>query len=738
MFILFRSQFDKNETPRCFSLSHRQRRLRLEHLEERQMLSVSPGEFAQIRTQYPDLNLSANFADYNVIEITAAQLSDTALRDAIANAGTTTQNDLIVVRTTDTQNAITLAGLELAITSNDHSDFVNVTIVSLGTKNLTIDANRQLQNCVLNIRNCQVQLGGINITGGYADGVWIDDRATLTMTDCTISGNSLLGISNHGTLTITHCTISDNTGGGIDNYHNTGNSNFYLPASVTVTDSIISGNTGNGIYNYYYNVSGDNIPVFVTVTNCIISGNSGHGIFNYCYADSYSNNDTPLLNVMVTNSTISGNSGNGIHTKCYGSYSNYYSAFTMMVTNGSVTENTGAGIFIDRYGSSNSGCPITVENSVISGIVNDFSILTMTNCTIPGGITGSAPTTIKNSIVTGPVSDHVQGSSNLTPRTDWNGNFIYDPALPMFVDAANGDYRLLHGSPAIDAGDNALAVDVDGNPLTTDLAGKRRSIGTRIDLGAYEFQGSIIVVRPDDHLSGVPHIDNLNLREALLLANKSKSSDEVIVFDSELFDKNGIVTVKLSEGELVITNSITIIGTGVTIDAISAGRVFYIDGGRYGCDVELIDFTLTGGNTDSQGGAIYARNVQLALTNVECIGNTAKYGGAMFLSNSIVTMTDVTMTGNTGIWGGAIYQIGGDLTIHSGSLTNNTAKWGGGLYQATDSKATLTEKTVIINNTAKKTFGSAVVKSKGASLTIKNNVFDQALARYLDDIERFL
>src|SRR5205085_7197418 len=47
---------------------------------------------------------------------------------------------------------------------------------------------------------------------------------------------------------------------------------------------------------------------------------------------------------------------------------------------------------------------------------------------------------------------------------------------------------LLPGRPAIDAGDNTLAVDENGNPLTTDQRGFVRVSGGTVDIGAYEFQ----------------------------------------------------------------------------------------------------------------------------------------------------------------------------------------------------------------------------------------------------------
>lgn len=54
---------------------------------------------------------------------------------------------------------------------------------------------------------------------------------------------------------------------------------------------------------------------------------------------------------------------------------------------------------------------------------------------------------------------------------------------PLFVDSDNGDYRLRPDSPCIDTGDPNYAAA----PGETDLDGKVRVIGGRIDMGAFEF-----------------------------------------------------------------------------------------------------------------------------------------------------------------------------------------------------------------------------------------------------------
>ena len=131
----------KDVSPRVFSKSlsgRTARQLRFEPLEERALLAVSATEFNQIRELYPDLNLSDNRGNYNVIEITASQLTEANLRNAITQAGNTAANDLIVVRTTATQNTITLSGDYLGININA-AQYGTVTIVGFGDLPLTLD-----------------------------------------------------------------------------------------------------------------------------------------------------------------------------------------------------------------------------------------------------------------------------------------------------------------------------------------------------------------------------------------------------------------------------------------------------------------------------------------------------------------------------------------------------------------------------------------------------------------------
>lgn len=58
-------------------------------------------------------------------------------------------------------------------------------------------------------------------------------------------------------------------------------------------------------------------------------------------------------------------------------------------------------------------------------------------------------------------------------------------ADPLFIDAADGDYRIPFNSPAVDTGNPAVLGLLDS---TTDLAGQPRVVGGRRDIGALEYQ----------------------------------------------------------------------------------------------------------------------------------------------------------------------------------------------------------------------------------------------------------
>ena len=516
------------------------RRLTLESLENRELLSVSPTDFASIQSQYADLELT-NYADYHIIEIEADNLTANALRNAITEAGTTTQNDIIVVRTTATQNKITLSGTELGI-DVDASQLGSVTIVSLGTNALTIDANNGSR--VFDIGSTStVALAGLTITKGSVNptnmqdveagsGGGIRNYGTLMVAKCELSENVALyggaGIGNKGSLTVTNSSFTGNSagygGGGIGNLED---------GILTVTHCEFIGNKATGIivggthYGGGFGAGIGNSGGTLSVTDSIIKGNEsrefGGGVANNAdgtvtiksstitenktnnfNGGGISNDATGIMTLIDSNivGNMSGLDGGGLDN-----------AGDMKAINCLIAKNTAAGVGAGIFGSIE-----VVDN------VPGYMQIALTNCTITGNsATGNGGgiyndgnvITLNNTIVDGAISGTISGNNNLTSSAlgTGTGNIVIATGKPLFVNAAQGNYRLAADSQAIDKGNNALAVDTQGTALEFDLDGNARIVNTTVDIGAYEYSGTVVVDPPGapTNASGVPSTTSVSL-----------------------------------------------------------------------------------------------------------------------------------------------------------------------------------------------------------------------------------
>ena len=137
-------------------------------------------------------------------------------------------------------------------------------------------------------------LSGNSVTGGNGGAIYID-QATVKLTNSTLSGNSVTGnggaLRSNSNLTVTNSTISGNTAGVTGGAIRAG-------GTLNITNSTISGNdapSGGGIYNNSgtINLTGATIAYNTAAT-------SGGGVFN-------SGGTTNLLNTIVAdNNTANG------------------------------------------------------------------------------------------------------------------------------------------------------------------------------------------------------------------------------------------------------------------------------------------------------------------------------------------------------------------------------------------------------------------------------------------------
>ena len=175
---------------------------------------------------------------------------------------------------------------------------------SSGPQATTIDANGAYHavQCVSG-EDANTILEGFTITGGNADGAFINDQgagmynysSSPTVTNCTFSGNTAFygggGMCNESNSNpiVTNCTFSGNIAYGGGGMCNESNSN------PIVTNCTFSGNTapyGGGMANVYSSP---------TVTNCILWGNTPDEFYNI-----YNNPSVTYCDVKMSSGTFTG------------------------------------------------------------------------------------------------------------------------------------------------------------------------------------------------------------------------------------------------------------------------------------------------------------------------------------------------------------------------------------------------------------------------------------------------
>ena len=239
---------------------------------------------------------------------------------------------------------------------------------------------------------------------------------------------------------------------------------FYFHSNET-SASVLTGFTITG--GYAFNGAG----IFLsqsspTISNCIITGNHadcwGAGLYyqgesspkitDCAFLQNYSGDDGGAIFGFGGNATVSNTWMIGNISEFTGGAVTSFGSGMLTISNCTIAQNSGT------WGAAVFGWGITITNTVIWDNTGDEQIRVGTS---------GADIIVRYSAV----QDGFNGTGNIS-------------ANPQFADPSNGDFHLLHGSPAIDAGDPLALVDAG----MSDVDGDPRKFGTRIDMGIDEFR----------------------------------------------------------------------------------------------------------------------------------------------------------------------------------------------------------------------------------------------------------
>jgi len=322
-------------------------------------------------------------------------------------------------------------------------------------------------------------------------------------------------------------------------------------------------------------MNSDTFPCFLTLTDCTFIGNrageDGGGMYNGWESE-------PMLTNCMFTANSAADSGGAVY--------NYWSGLRLMncIFSGNLSSKGGGGMFSDDSWPRLINCTFS-GNSASNGNAlacdsyehEDPSKLQLTNCILWDG--GDEIWNNDESTIAITYSD-VEGG--------WPGEGNID-ADPCFVKQGywavgdddyfwvEGDYHLLPDSPCIDAGDPNYPYE----PNETDLDGKPRIIGGRIDMGAYEspIQAEVKILPRTINLAskGKWITAFLWLPEGYNVADIDPNSvileDEIGVESIQVYEERRIALVRFSREELRAILSVGEVELAIS-GQLSDGTVF--------------------------------------------------------------------------------------------------------------------------------------------------------------------
>ena len=439
--------------------------------------------------------------------------------------------------------------------------------------------------------------------------------------------------------------------------------NSFSSGTLTITDSWIHDNESTFAGGVY--AATDTIFERTTISN-----NAGGGILGALGAD-----------ITLNSSTVSGNACDGF---CISG--GIRSFDELNVFHSTVVDNSISGDLAYLPAGGLEAGQLTLSHSIVSGNRQFVAGQTLESNFLANSVDATF-NLIGSNNGTG-LGQAIEGDANGN-LVGGTGDDIIDPMLAPL--AATGGrwptHQLVTGSPAIDAGGMNEMVGVDDVPNFDQRGAPFNRItdggsgATRIDIGAVELNGilsaeAFVVTTVVDGIDAQSSDGLVSLREAINAANGSAGPD-VITFDESVFES--LQTIALTDGELAISETLTLVGPGqdlLTIDAMRNSRIFAVgtEGTMTQPEFLLSDVTLTGGR--STGAISEGSGSEVSLG--------AGVGGGAILSYGALTLDGAIVSGNISPTVGGGINARSALTISNSVVAQNEANTGGGVYVILD------------------------------------------------------
>jgi hypothetical protein len=505
-------------------------------------------------------------------------------------------------------------------------------------------ANLTLTGCTIS-GNSSIA-GSLNVAGQYGGGIYAK-YANVVMNACTVSGNVADrggGIfSSSGTLSVADSTISSNsatrrTGGGI----------HALNASFAIVDSIIQGNSARDGGGGISSASSRGMAIADSIiSNCIIGGNSVSG---------------------------GGTGGGGAS---FGGTGNW------TITKSAISENSsghGGGLSLNG-----TQAKLTVSDCTISGntsrgegagIWNIFGLLLVVDSTLSGNSAGSfggaiwshsdADLTVRGSTLSGNSARH-GGGIDVRNATVINSTISGNSAV------RGGGIYSYHGTLTV------TGSAISNNSATYTAGGI--SIGPGPGPGNHTITDSVVHDNSSELDSGgIATTRPLTILRSTISGNSTGRRGGGITTTAQLTVAGSSIRDNFAGGSSggIGGGSITITGS-----TISGNMANGSGGGISGNILVVTDSTISGNTSGSAGGGISSQAI--TLTNSTISGNTARTGGGMYLFSTAATAfkirySTIAFNRTHGV-GGGIQAVGGNMELDHTILARNTAALGADLVR---------------------------------------------------------